>query len=425
VSGATVATGIATVTITNDDAAPALPTVSVSASDASGAETAADPLSYVVTRSGAATGSLTIALSWTGTALFGTDYAVTVTGGTLSATGSTLTLAAGSASATITVTPVNDTLAEPSETVILGIGTSSAYTVGTPASASGTIADDDVLALFVDDVSVTEGDRNTTASVIVRLSGASTAPVTVVVATQAGTALAGSDFVSRTATLTFNPGVTTQTFVVTIVGDRIRESTEALSVVLSSPTGATIGDGTATLTIVDNERALVASTAGPGATAGLTAADAEPALAAAVRAWGAAGANTTRLRAVRVVVADLPGTLLAVTEGNIVVLDRDAAGWGWSLDPAAPHAGRMDLLTVLAHELGHVSGLEHEEHGVMEEALAPGTRSLPASSAAPRRIGASRRCATPRMGRSSTRWTKTPGSWPRASVGSPGSRSRC
>jgi hypothetical protein len=48
---------------------------------------------------------------------------------------------------------------------------------------------------------------------------------------------------------------------------------------------------------------------------------------------------------------------------------------------SAEAVGRMDLLSVLEHELGHAAGLEHA-HGVMAERLAAGTRTTTIDSAA-------------------------------------------
>ena len=103
-----------------------------------------------------------------------------------------------------------------------------------------------------------------------------------------------------------------------------------------------------------------------------TAAATSDAAASDTRAHECAG----QLAGLTIRVADLPGTKLADTLGRTITLDIDAAGWGWALSPLALTADRMDLASVLAHELGHVLGLEHGT-GVMTEMLAPG-ESLPA-----------------------------------------------
>lgn len=115
-------------------------------------------------------------------------------------------------------------------------------------------------------------------------------------------------------------------------------------------------------------------------------------MAAAERLWPDAD-----LSGVTVVIGDLPGDRLAAAVGRTVVVDRSAAGHGWFADPtpfeesefarrdgrlaAGPGsdaAGRMDLLTVLAHELGHVAG--HEDlptgHDLMSGVIGPGERRL-------------------------------------------------
>ena len=83
--------------------------ISVVATDASGAELGQDPIVFTVTRSVTTAGTLAVSLAWSGTAA-ATDYTVTATGATLS--GTTLTFAAGASTATITVKPVDDTVAE-------------------------------------------------------------------------------------------------------------------------------------------------------------------------------------------------------------------------------------------------------------------------------------------------------------------------
>ena len=122
VTGAVLGDGTGTVFVQNDDAGPI---VTVSATDTAGAETAANPLVFTVSRTGNTTGTLAVNVTLGGTAS-SSDYTISVTGGTLS--GSVATFAAGSATITVTVTPVDDTSAESTESVSLTVASGSGYT---------------------------------------------------------------------------------------------------------------------------------------------------------------------------------------------------------------------------------------------------------------------------------------------------------
>ncbi len=69
--------------------------------------------------------------------------------------------------------------------------------------------------------------------------------MTVTIATLNGTALAGNDYTALVSgPLTFTPGQTVKTVNVTVLGDRTDEGVqETFSVLLSNPSGATLGDG--------------------------------------------------------------------------------------------------------------------------------------------------------------------------------------
>ncbi|HEX4996660.1 MAG TPA: Calx-beta domain-containing protein, partial [Terriglobia bacterium] len=397
--------GAATVTILNDDAAPQ---VSVAIIDATGSEQNRDPLAFAITRTANLTGDIVVNLSWAGTATLISDYTLSVTGGVLAANGSTLTLASGATSATITVTPVDDTVIETAETVQLAVASGAGYLIGAPSSQTGTIADNDLPRLSVADVSVTEGNSGAkTVAVTVTLSAASPFPVTVSYATSNGTATTPSDYQSASGTLTFAAGVTTQTINVVVVGDRVKESNETFKVILSNPTGATIATSTATVTILDDEKALLADapSSGRGANgAGLTAAQLTAAQLTAAQltavveqaeaAWLAVN-PTADFRDVSFSVVEMDGAILGLTAGREITLDATAAGYGWFIDPTPVGSndprrplldGRMDLLTVIEHELGHALGLDHDDapvYGVMDDHLSSGVRYLVRDAAGP------------------------------------------
>jgi len=98
----------------------------------------------------------------------------------------------------------------------------------------------------------------------VQLDPASARTVTVRYATADGTATAGADYTAVSGTLTFRAGTTTATIEVPILDDGTGEETEAFTVTLGSPTGATLSDAAATGTIADDDGSTTTDPVGPG-----------------------------------------------------------------------------------------------------------------------------------------------------------------
>ena len=111
-----------------------LPTVTIAATTPNASETGPTPGIFTVARSGDTSAPLTVNYTVSGTATNGSDY------NTLS---SPVIISAGSPTATITVAPIDDSLVEGNETVIVTLASDPNYTLGTPNSATVTIADND------------------------------------------------------------------------------------------------------------------------------------------------------------------------------------------------------------------------------------------------------------------------------------------
>jgi hypothetical protein len=153
-------------------------------------------------------------------------------------------------SATVTV-PVNgDTVPERDETFTVVLSSPSSGTIA-DATGVGALTNDDAPHLTVSDPSVAE---NAGAAVFtVSLDGA--AAVTVHYATADGTAQAGSDYSSRSGTLTFTRTDATKTVSVPILDDAAHEGSESFGLALTGASGiaASGNDLSATATIADDD----------------------------------------------------------------------------------------------------------------------------------------------------------------------------
>jgi len=107
----------------------------------------------------------------------------------------------------------------------------------------------------VRDITVVEGDQGSrTIFGTVTLDKKPTTPVGVLVSTVPGTATPPADYVGlQNQLVDFKAGQVHRTFQLQIKGDTNCESDETFSIVLSNPNGGTIGYGTATVTILNDD----------------------------------------------------------------------------------------------------------------------------------------------------------------------------
>jgi len=271
----------------------------------------------------------------------------------------------------------------------------------------GTIIDSDVPEISVEDGWFYEFDG--TGTFYLSLSVPSDKTITVDYATADDTAVSPDDYAATSGTITFAPGEWEQQLHVTLVDDGIDEYDEQFFVNLSNPVEATIGDSQAygviygelylTLDLPPNEPAEPLPP--------LTLAEVKPLVPEAVARWVAAGSDGKQLRAalanVEFVIMDLPDSRLSAAHNGRILLDVDAAGYGWFVDATpgddkefervvspserqagdgSPAAGRVDLLTAITHELGHLLGLpdlpvDLVPHNIMTDTIGLATRRSP------------------------------------------------
>jgi hypothetical protein len=97
-----------------------------------------------------------------------------------------------------------------------------------------------------------KGNAGTSDAVVnLSLSLPSTTIVQVTYTTADGTGVRGTDYVNTTGTVTFQPGITSQTIIVPIIGDFLARGNKTFKLKLSAPIGAPIGASTASILIRD------------------------------------------------------------------------------------------------------------------------------------------------------------------------------
>ena len=184
-----------------------------------------------------------------GTATAGTNY---------TAVSGTLTFAPGVTSMTVPVTLLAPPGGPPSADSTFGlvidnptdatiatggaVATITASTGGGGGMMTGTTAGLTVGGGTV----VVSTTGSTTLTFTVTLANASTSAVTVAYATADGTAVAGTDYTATSGTLTFAPGVLTQTVSVTVFGETTTSTDKTLTLNLSNPTNAQVTSSMAT-----------------------------------------------------------------------------------------------------------------------------------------------------------------------------------
>ena len=231
-----------TVTITDDDLPGTLELSSATYSAGEGGGS----IAINVMREGGSAGPASVTLSTRdGSALATQDY---------TATTATVTFAAGDTTPkVVTISIINDALAEPDETFEVTLSNASGATLGTVATATITIPSNDqpvpppangvpgILQLSATAYAVNESSGNLI--VTVTRIGGTTGAVGATLTVSPETAVAGQDYVGTSFAVAFGSGDAANRIVqIPIVNDTVAEAAESFTVTLSAPTGgATLG----------------------------------------------------------------------------------------------------------------------------------------------------------------------------------------
>ena len=243
-----------TLTIADDDDAPAVSISSPSVNEGAAGSTTALPFQVTLDAASGKRVTVTYAEGSGGTATAGEDYTALSSGA--------LTIAAGATSGTIDVSVTGDGSDEPNETVEVVLADPVNAVLG-PSTGTGTILDDDASAtsaLTLTPSTIDEGGTGSTATVTATLSRAVGAATTVTVSAAAGTNAGAGDFtLSTKRKLTIAAGATASrgTVIIAAVDDADPEPDKSVTVSGSVDNADVAAPAAATLTIADDDRPSV------------------------------------------------------------------------------------------------------------------------------------------------------------------------
>lgn len=203
-----------------------------------------DSLSFTVTKVGstALTHNVNYATA-NGTAVAGSDY--TSKSGTLSFT-------SAQSSQTVVIAVIEDSVYEDNETALVNLSSATNGATISDSQGIGTISNDDTAPAFsINNVSAEEGNN---LSFIISKSGSTSKSHSVDYATANGTASAGSDYTTKSGTLTFTTAQSSQAVTITGIEDTTFEPNETFYVNLSSATsGSMISDSQGLGTVTNDD----------------------------------------------------------------------------------------------------------------------------------------------------------------------------
>jgi hypothetical protein len=210
---------------------PPTPDINISASDASGNENG-DSIVFTLSRNAGVNSGLNVNVQFSGSATLGQDYQAPTT----------VTFQPGNSTATITITPTKDSAVEPAENIVATLQGGAGYNVGSPNSATASIAADppppkSTISITASDATGNE-QGDSLLFVFTRTNPVDTALT--VNLQGSGTATPDVDYIGVT-NITFGPGSPNAWLRIWLAADTIPEFQETIIVTIASGDAYIVG----------------------------------------------------------------------------------------------------------------------------------------------------------------------------------------